>query len=71
MTPVPSQSSLVLTVCLFVLELDRAIHPPSCCTCRLMGGGCRSRRLGVTSSTGARSAALIAGGGKVALAEET
>ena len=44
-------------------------HPEQ--TCRLMGGSCRSRRLGVTSSTGVSSAALIAGGGKAALAEET
>jgi hypothetical protein len=34
--------------------------------------GCRSRRLGVTSSTGARTtAALIAGGNEAAVADET
>jgi hypothetical protein len=46
-------------------------HTPSCQNCRLMGGSCRSRRLGVTTSTGAVASALLAEGGKAALAEET
>ena len=45
----------------------RPCHPASCRG--LTAHGCRWGRLGVTSSNGAGTAALI-GGGKVALAEE-
>ena len=44
-------------------------HPGQ--NCPLTGGSCRSRRLGVTSNTGTNTAALMAGSGKAALAEET
>ena len=54
-----------------MMELDHAIEPPSYQSCRLTRGSCRLRRLGVTTNTGAVAAAILAGGGKVALAEET
>jgi hypothetical protein len=53
-----------------VVELDYVIQP-SCQNCQLTGGSCRSRRHGVNTSAGTSTTALMAGGGKAALAEET
>jgi hypothetical protein len=68
-TPVPNQSPRVLTAC----DGPRSRHPTTILPELPADGGgcCRSRRLGVTSRTGVEAAAVLAGGGKAALAEET
>ena len=68
MTPFPSQSILVLTARGGARPCHPSIIQPDLPANEWR---CQSRRLGVTSSTGARTAALLAGGSKAAVAEET
>ena len=68
MTPFPRQSILVLTARGGARPSHPSITQPGLPADEWR---CQSRRLGVTTSTGARTAALFAGGGKAALGEET
>ena len=85
MTFAPKQSPLVFSACAgacqYSCSLPRAWHNQALLivssnhhpaqNCPLTGGSCQSRRLEVTSNTGTNTAALMAGSGKAALAEET